>query len=224
MNTLASEGTDPGSGVHTMPASAFDAREQHRRRMRIERLDRIADLRIQLGERHLYYARQVQRLVKSLVNPNSRVLEVGCGLGDLLASLKLDNAVGIDISPRMIEQAKIRHPELDLRAIDADRDPLPQGPFDAIILSDAIGLLEDIQVVLERLRPLLAPRGRLIVTYYNFVWEPLLRVAEKLGQKTLWPDQNWLSMTDIENLLYLSGYEVFRRGTDVLMPAQLPGI
>jgi hypothetical protein len=124
----------------------------------------------------------------------------------------------------MIEQARRRHPQLDLRVADVDNDPLPAGPFDAIILSDAIGLLDDIQVALERLRPLLAARGRIIVTYYNFVWEPLLKLAEGLGQKTHWPDQNWLSMGDIDNLLYLSGYEVFRRGTDVLMPALVPGV
>jgi glycosyltransferase involved in cell wall biosynthesis len=33
-----------------------------------------------------------------------------------------------------------------------------------------------------------------------------------------------LSMRDIENLLFLSGYEVFRRGTDVLLPAEVPGL
>jgi ubiquinone/menaquinone biosynthesis C-methylase UbiE len=204
--------------------SAFEARELERRHRRIEQLDRIAEKRVALAERHQYYASQVKRLVNSLVTPGSRVLEVGCGLGDLLASLKVEHAVGLDISPRMIEQARKRHPELDLRVVDADRGELPQGPFDAIILSDAVGLLDDIQVVLERLRPLLTARGRLIVTYYNFLWEPALRVAEQLGQKTAWPDQNWLSMTDIENLLYLSGYEALRRGTDVLMPAPLPGV
>lgn len=210
----------------TPAESQFEARERERRDRRVARLDHIADNRIALADRHQYYAHQVHRLVRSLVTPGSRVLEVGCGLGDLLASLTshdVPNVVGIDISAHMIAQARQRHPQLDLRVADADRDPLPEGPFDAIILSDAIGLLDDIQVVLERLRPLLAPRGRLIVTYYNFVWEPVLRMAESLGMKTAWPDQNWLSMTDIENLLYLSGYEVFRRGTDVLLPANVPG-
>jgi ubiquinone/menaquinone biosynthesis C-methylase UbiE len=212
----------PGQGD-----SQFEARERARRQSRIERLDRIADDRVTLANRHQYYARLVHRLVRSLVTPGSRVLEVGCGLGDLLAAVHkagVTSAVGVDISSHMIDQARARHPHLDLRVVDADRDPLPEGPFDAIILSDAIGLLDDIQVVLERLRPLLAPRGRLIVTYYNFVWEPILRMAESLGFKTAWPDQNWLSMTDIENLLYLSGYEVVRRGTDVLLPSDLPGV
>ena len=129
--------------------------------------------------------------MRGLITPGSRVLEVGCGLGDLLASLVHDKSaaqgVGIDISPRMIERARHRHPELDLRVVDADRDALPQGPFDAIILSDAIGLLDDIQAVLERLKPLLAPRGRLIVTYYNFVWEPVLKLAEQLGRRPRGP-------------------------------------
>jgi SAM-dependent methyltransferase len=200
----------------------FEQHERERRAQRLERLDRIADDRVAFLDRRSYYALQVQRLVRSLVTPGGRALEVGCGLGDLLAALDVDTAVGIDISPRMIEQARHRHPTLDLRVADASRDELPEGPFDFVIVSDAVGLLDDIQVVLERIRPLLAPRGRLIMTYYNFVWEPVLRALEQLNLKTSWPDQNWLSMKDIDNLLYLSGYEVVRRGADVLVPAPLP--
>jgi SAM-dependent methyltransferase len=124
----------------------------------------------------------------------------------------------------MIAHARRRHPQMDLRVLDIERDELPEGPFDAVLLSDAIGLLDDIQVTLERLRSLLAPQGRLIVTYYNFLWEPVLKLAEHLGLKTQWPDQNWLSMSDLEGLLFLSGYEVFRRGTDVLIPTNVPGL
>jgi SAM-dependent methyltransferase len=210
------------NGAAGHDVSENERREQQRRARRIAGLDRVAEQREQALARHGYYARHLERLVNSLVTPHSRVLEVGCGLGDLLASLPASRAVGIDISPRMIERAKSRHPELDLWVADVERDPLPEGPFDAIILSDAIGLFDDIQIALERLRPLLAERGRIIVTYYNFLWEPVLKVAEALGQKTRWPDQNWLSMDDIENLLYLSGLEVLRRGTDVLSPVQIP--
>jgi hypothetical protein len=124
----------------------------------------------------------------------------------------------------MIELLRARHPSLDLRVADVERDALPDGPFDAVVLSDAIGMLDDIQRALERLRPLLAPSGRLYVTYYNFLWEPALKLAERLGIKTRWPDQNWLSMGDIQNLLYLAGYDVLRSGTDILMPVHVPGV
>jgi SAM-dependent methyltransferase len=200
---------------------SFAAREAERRRARLARFDAAAMQRSAFP-RHGYYAGEVRRLVRSLVPSGSSVLEVGCGNGDLLASLGASRAVGIDVSTAAIDAARKLHPEADLRVVDVERDALPDGPFDVIVLSDTIGALDDIQLALERLHPLLAVDGRLIVTYYNFLWEPVLKLAEQLGQKTKWPDQNWLSMADIDNLLYLTGFEVFRRGTDILMPAHLP--
>lgn len=202
--------------------SEFERREEDRRRAKVERYDVIAEGRAAWVRRNHAYAEELLRLVATLVLPGSRVLEVGCGLGDLLAGLSASEPIGLDISPRMIEIARARHPGLDLRVADVERDALPQGPFDAIVLSDVIGHLDDIQRALERLRPLLAPGGRMIVTYYNFVWEPVLKVAEQVGRKTPWPEQNWLSMKDIENLLYLTGFDVVRRGTDILLPLDVP--
>ena len=65
---------------------------------------------------------------------------------------------------------------------DVERDPLPEGPFDAIVLSDAVGHLDDIERALRAARARSSrPRGRLIVTYYNFLWEPALKLAERVG-------------------------------------------
>jgi SAM-dependent methyltransferase len=202
--------------------ATFESRERDRLAKRIAAYDRIADWRYERVAEHHYYSEQVRRLVSSLVLPGSRVLEVGCGLGDLLASLDGPMRVGIDLSPRMIELAKRRHPELDLRVVDVEQGPIPEGPFDAIVLSDAIGHFGDIQCALEQLRDRMAPGGRIVLTYYNFIWEPVLKLAESLGYKTPWPEQNWLSMDDIANLLFLSGFEVVRRGTDILLPAHVP--
>jgi SAM-dependent methyltransferase len=213
-----------GNDSDNRSATAFEQRETERRRARIAQFDSIAEMRAQTLNRHAYYTENLQRLVASFVIPGSRILEIGCGIGDVLAAVAPQNSVGIDISPRMIEQARERHPDMDFRVANVEVDPLPEGQYDVIILSDTIGLLEDIQIALERLRPLLAPNGRLIVTYYSFLWEPILKLAELIRLKTKWPNQNWLSMDDLASLLHLSGYEVFRRGTDVLLPAQVPGL
>jgi SAM-dependent methyltransferase len=211
------------------PENEFERRERERLRAKIAVYDRIAEWREQHVAKRHYYSQELRRLVGSLAPPShdggSRILEVGCGLGDLLASLGgQTGSVGIDVSPGMISIARRRHPELDLRVADVERDPLPEGPFDVIVLSDAVGHLDDIQRGLERLGPLLAPGGRLIVTYYSFNWEPALKLAERLGLKTPWPEQNWLSMNDIENLLGLADFEVVRRGTDILLPVGVPGV
>ncbi|MFZ5891563.1 MAG: glycosyltransferase [Myxococcota bacterium] len=214
--------TGPASSPPPSSPSDFERREQLRRARRLQELSLIAETRDQPGSFRAYYAQQVRELLAALILPSSRVLDVGCGFGDLLAAIAPERSVGIDVSPEMIERARRKHPELDLRVVDVERDPLPQGPFDVIVLTDTVGLLGDIQGALERLRPLLATNGRLIVTYYNFLWEPLLRVAEFLRLKTHWPDQNWLSMSDIGGMLHLSGYEVVREGTDMLMPIDVP--
>jgi SAM-dependent methyltransferase len=202
--------------------SGFERRERERLRAKIAVYERIAEWRQRrIPERH-YYSQELRRLVASLTLPDSRILEVGCGLGDLLASLGGSRSVGLDVCPRMIEIARQRHPSLELYVADVERDPLPEGPFDVIVLSDAVGHLDDIQRGLERLGALLAPGGRLIITYYSFLWEPALKLAERLGLKTPWPEQNWLSMKDIANLLRLADFEVVRRGTDILLPVGVP--
>ncbi len=204
--------------------SEYERREAERRQRKLAAIDRLAARRAARGDQDSYYAREVERLLATLVMPDERVLEVGCGFGDLLTRFRRDGSVGIDASPAMIDVGRARHPELDLRALDVERDPLPEGPFDVVILSDVIGHLQDVQTALERIQEVLTPRGRVVVTYYNFMWEPALRAAEALGLKTAWPDQNWLSMRDIKNLLELADYQVVREGTDILLPAPVPGV
>src|SRR5580658_3604281 len=203
-------------------ATAFAQREQERLRRKHARYEEIGRAREVFAKRNRYYGGQVQLLVKTLVMPGTRVLEVGCGLGDLIADLHGSKVCGIDFSAEAIRIARRRHPGLDLQVADVERDPLPAGPFDVVILSDVLGHFDDVQHAMERIRTVLAPGGRIVVTYYNFVWEPILRFAERIGWKTPYPLQNWLSMDDITNLLGLAGFEVIRRGTDVLLPIHVP--
>src|SRR5262245_23015407 len=55
----------------------------------------------------------VRSIYGAIVPPGARVLEIGCGRGDLLASLEQSHGVGVDVSGRMIEAARERHPELE---------------------------------------------------------------------------------------------------------------
>src|SRR3954447_220899 len=129
--TIASFSSQPEAGAQ--PLSDFEKRELLRRRIKVAALDAIAERRAHWVEVTRYYAEQVQRLLGTLVAQRGRVLEVGCGLGDLLAALPCGpGSVGVDISSRMIELARERHPGLDLRVADVEHDPLPEGPFDTV--------------------------------------------------------------------------------------------
>jgi SAM-dependent methyltransferase len=66
-----------------------------------------------------------------------RILDVGCGLADFAGFLKTRyrevQYVGVDISPKMIEEAKKLHPELDLRVQNVLVDD--PGRFDFVLAS-----------------------------------------------------------------------------------------
>ncbi|MCA1665122.1 MAG: glycosyltransferase family 2 protein, partial [Myxococcales bacterium] len=72
------------------------------------------------------------------------------------------------------------------------------------------------------MRRLCNPKTRVVVTYYNFAWEPVLKLGERLGQKMPIEQQNWLGMGDLQNLLELNHFEVVRAGTAQLLPADIP--
>src|SRR4051812_28825467 len=90
-----------------------------------------------VAETERYYQRFLRRYFSFLIMPGQRVLEMGCGLGDLLASLKPARGVGIDVSSEMIKIARNRHPELEFHAADAAEFQSDEQ-FDCIILSDLV--------------------------------------------------------------------------------------
>ena len=168
-----------------------------------------------------HYHESLERILRFHIPPGAKVLEIGCGTGDLLHSLSPGRGVGIDISPKMIEIARSKFPSLVFLEGYAEELPLSE-PFDYVILSDVIGYLEDVQRAFEELRKVCHKRTRVIVTYYNYLWEPILRAGERFGMKRPQTDQNWLAPADIQNLLSLAGFQTVRIGYHLLLPFRIP--
>jgi len=172
-------------------------------------------------ETRRYYQHLLRRQYAFWVPPGLRVLEAGCGLGDLLATVKPARGVGVDFSPAMIDLARQRHPELEFQVADAVQTPATEK-FDYILLADLVNDLPDVQAVFERLQSVSQPRTRLVVTFFNNLWRPVLNLAAKLGLKSPTLMQNWLSADDVRNLLHLADWEVIRTDTRILWPVRTP--
>ena len=168
-----------------------------------------------------YYYESIERIVRFHVPPGSSVLEIGCGTGDLLAALEPSRGVGVDISPKVVEIARGKHPGLSFLVGEAEDLPLSE-PFDYVVLSDLIGYLDDVQRSFEQLNRVCHTRTRVIITYYNYLWEGVLRAGERLGMKRPQPDQNWLALGDLQNLLSLAGFQTVSMGYKVLLPVRIP--
>jgi SAM-dependent methyltransferase len=168
-----------------------------------------------------YYHDRLAQRYGFMIPPGQRVLEIGCGQGDLLAALKPSFGVGIEFSSEMAARARQRHPELHFVQCDA-HDLALDTAFDAIVASDLVNDLWDVLGVLEQIGPVATPSTLLVLNTYSRVWDPLLSLAQRLGLATPVLRQNWLTVEDIDNFLHLADFEMIRRSEEILWPLRTP--
>ncbi|CCE03539.1 bifunctional class I SAM-dependent methyltransferase/glycosyltransferase family 2 protein [Bradyrhizobium sp. STM 3809] len=193
----------------------------------LDHANRFAAERATWRDKAAFFHGEDECYLRFLIPPGSRVLEIGCGLGDTLASLQPSYGVGIDFSPAQIALARTRHPNLTFVAGDAE-DPATfaavSGPFDAILVLDTIGSLDDCQQFIELLHPLCTRETRLVIGYFSHLWYPLLKGAEAMGWRMPQPEQNVLSPADLRNLAVLADFDPVKSEQRVLSPLRLAGI
>jgi SAM-dependent methyltransferase len=92
-----------------------------------------------------------------------RVLEVGCGPGELAARIRDElgaEVVAVDISPRMVELARGRG--VDARVGDVQQLDLADGEFDCAVAAWMLYHVPDVDRALAELARVLVPGGRLV--------------------------------------------------------------
>jgi SAM-dependent methyltransferase len=181
----------------------------------------IAENRIRYRKSKSYYWNSITKYFNYFCHEESSVLEIGCGTGELIHQIKSGRKVGVDFSEKMIDEARKQFPNDDFQVMDAENISLNET-FDVIILSNLVGYLHDVQSVFDQLPKISHERTKIMISYYNQIWEPLIKIAELLRIKKYTPKQNWLSSKDIQNLLYLSGFESYRHAKKMLIPYNIP--
>lgn len=77
-----------------------------------------------------------------------------------------------------------------------------------IILDNVIGEIPDLQRYFEKLKKNIDKETRILISYHNPIWEPILNLASAIGLRKKVTNQNWLDQDDLRNILNLSGFEV----------------
>jgi 2-polyprenyl-3-methyl-5-hydroxy-6-metoxy-1,4-benzoquinol methylase len=105
----------------------------------------------------------------ALLDRPQRVLDVGCSTGYLAERLQQGGAtvVGLDMDERAAELARRFCTEVHVGDIETMELPFEPGSFDAIVCGDLIEHVRDPQAMLARLRSLLRPGGRLVLSTPN---------------------------------------------------------
>jgi ubiquinone/menaquinone biosynthesis C-methylase UbiE len=200
-----------------------DPAEQNHRNARRSHWDAVARKRDSWRGMGVWYHRRIGEVYRFLISPGQRVLEVGSGTGDLLAAVLPAHGVGIDFSAEQVARASERYPAIEFIHADAHDLSAINGRFDAIILSDLINELWDVQQVLNQIKPLCTPRTRIMINFYSRLWEFPLHFTQFLNLATPTLAQNWLTPQDVTNILNLAGFETVRSWQEALWPLPLGG-
>ena len=173
-----------------------------------------------------FYSEDI-KVMQELIPVGSSILEIGCGNGNLIGSLKPSYGVGIDISPKMLLEAKKQYNNIDFIEGDIESENCLDkidGTFGYIIISDTIGYLNDIENTLEKLHNICNIDTRIIIAHYSPFWEPLLNIAARLGLKMPELSKALLNENDISFLLYSAGFETVKKQKKIIFPFKFLGL
>ena len=132
-------------------------------------------------------------LSKVTVTPQTRVLDVGCGLGGTMAYLVKElnvDVTGLELSPAAAQCAVLRLDKLavnkgHIHVGDLLQTNFPQNCFDVIYIRETLGYVSNQQVTFEKFRAWLKPGGHLLLSDYCLgnreLTEPLTSFIESEG-------------------------------------------
>ncbi len=121
----------------------------------------------------LFIKRKRLDLISKYINKKDRILEIGCGSGNLLKSINCDNIYGVDISHEMIKECKRVIHSGNFSVGDAEKLEFKDNFFDKVIISEVLYYLPNLNKAIEEAYRVLKKDGLLLITSlnkkYNFV-------------------------------------------------------
>jgi methionine biosynthesis protein MetW len=170
---------------------------------------------------HALFGRSDYAIIGELVEPRTKVLDLGCGEAELLAWLKENKQVearGVELSAAKVQRAIARGVSVYQGDIDEALADYPDATFDTIILSQT---LQETQRPLRVLTEMLRVGRSAIVAFPNFGhWR--VRVSHLFSGRAPktglfpydWhssPNLHYLTVQDFETLVEEQGWHVDRR-------------
>ena len=147
-------------------------------------------------------------------HPAPRILDVGCGTGDLTARLQSDLSseliAGCDFSAGMLEQARGRTRAVHWLQGDALRLPFRDGLFNALVSTEAFHWFPDPMAALHEFHRVLGPGGRVLVALVN-VRVPATSKVAHAGSKALGQPAHWPTRNEMADRVRTAGFTVERQ-------------
>jgi methionine biosynthesis protein MetW len=167
------------------------------------------------------YGRRDFAIIGELVEPGTRVLDLGCGEGELLAFLRENKNVdarGVELTAARVQKAIARGVSVYQGDLETALDDYPDQVFDYVILSQT---LQETRYPLRVLKGMLRVGRHVIVAFPNFGhysmrWSNL--VGGRAPKTDLFPHDwfdspniHFMTVLDFEALADREGWKLERR-------------
>jgi len=180
---------------------------------------------------------RLKRKVLGDFNPNavferhlqdaSIIADLGCGNGEMLASLLgrgEKRLIGVDVSPEMLEQARLRLPEsrnLELRIGELEHLPMCEQEVDAALMSMVLYHVSEPERAIREVYRVLSPGGVFLLV--DFLKHNQEQIKDTIGGVwlgfTRQQISGWLDRTGF-NLKHIESYPVEKKLTLTFYLAQ----
>ncbi len=184
-----------------------------------EHFDQIATDYDYYKKKNIFYYSNLKKLLTTLIPKNKKVLEIGCGTGDLLFKLKPKFGYGMDLSAEMIKIASMKYKKEKNIKFSTN---WPEERFDYIFMSDVIEHLENPSEVFKKISLLMGKDTIFINTMANPVWEPVLMIGEKIGFKMPEGKHIRISFKKIEKIMGKFKLKIVSHDYKLLIPVNIP--
>jgi SAM-dependent methyltransferase len=207
------------SSTHTGHSRGLDTLREVREARRKQQ-EEVAEQREGWIRANRYYYDRLARILKFIVEPGKRVLDIRCQTGHLLSQLSPSYGVGVEISDSMVRCAQKLHP--DLRFVRSDPEDLELNETFDYVLFNHIFDTADILASFECIRRHCTPETKIVIINANHLWEPVLELATRLRLRARFVEPNWVSENDIRGFLKLAGFRPVRKHRLILFPKRIP--
>lgn len=176
-----------------------------------------------------YYFNNLLNSIKEKIRPNKyKILDIGCGAGDLLNSLKSKKGLGVDISPNMIKICKKRfskNKNMNFKISSAeDINKLKlKKEFDIIISADMLEHVSDIEKTIDNMAKLCNKNSIIYIWVTNYIMSWISEVAEFFNLKKEGPHR-WPKRYEIMKALRKSNLKIVKEEYRLLIPFKIPFI
>ena len=173
-------------------------------------------------KRNKYYLKDLIKLSNHLIPKERSIIEFGSKGGEVVSCLKNKTKVGIVFENKLLHFGRKKYPKTKLVEFSSWRKLKRLEKFDYILLNHVLSDVEDIQDFISKIRRFCKKDTKIIVFQFNFLWKPLLDLAEAIGLKMKRrKEPNWLSVEDTTNVFYLESFERIKSANSFLFPLNL---